>query len=97
MTQRSYDVRIDELRKKQDQLKAQERDLKKRQSAEERKKRTRRLIELGGIVESVLGRPTVDEDKVRFINFLKRQETNGNFFTKAMNGKETMSENKSDG
>lgn len=97
MAQRTYDERIDELRKKQDQLKAQERDLKKRQNAEERKKRTRRLIELGGIVESVLGRPTVDEDKVRFMNFLKRQETNGNFFTKAMNGKESRSENNAEG
>ena len=97
MAQRTYDERIDELRKKQDQLKAQERDLKKRQTAEERKKRTRRLIELGGIVESVLGRPTVDEDKVRFMNVLKRQETNGNFFTKAMNGKEPKSENNAEG
>ena len=97
MTQRTYDERIDELRKKQDQLKAQERDLKKRQNEEERKKRTRRLIEFGGIVESVLGRPTVDEDKVRFLNFLKRQETNGNFFTKAMNGKDPKSENNAEG
>ena len=97
MAQRTYDERIDELRKKQEQLKAQERDLMKRQSADERKKRTRRLIELGGIVESVLGRPTVDEDKVRFMNFLKRQENNGNFFTKAMNGKDQKSENNAEG
>ena len=97
MSQRTYDERIAELQKRQDQLKAQERDLKKRQTAEERKKRTRRLIELGGIVESVLGRPTVDEDKIRFLNFLKKQETNGNFFTKAMNGKDLKSENNAEG
>ena len=97
MSQRTYDERIDELRKKQEQHKAQERDLMKRQSADERKKRTRRLIELGGIVESVLGRPTVDEDKIRFLNFLKKQETNGNFFTKAMNGKDQKSENNAEG
>ena len=97
MSQRSFDERIQELQKRQEQLKAQERDLMKRQSADERKKRTRRLIELGGIVESVLGRPTVDEDKVRFMNFLKRQETNGNFFTKAMNGKDQKSENNAEG
>lgn len=53
---------------------------------DERKKRTRRLIEFGGIIESVLGRATTDEDKVRFLNFLKKQETNGKFFSKAMNG-----------
>ena len=47
MATRSYDERIDELRKKVEQLKAQERDLTKRHNADERKKRTRRLIELG--------------------------------------------------
>ena len=85
MSQRSFDERIAELQKRQEQLKAQERDLRKRHSEEERKKRTRRLIELGGIVESVLGRPTTDQDKVRFMYFLKLQEKNGGFFSKAMN------------
>ena len=85
MAQKSYDERLNELLKKQEQLKAQEKALRKRQSEEERKKRTRRLIELGGIVESVLGRPTTDQDKVRFMYFLKLQEKNGGFFSKAMN------------
>ena len=85
MTTRSYDERIDELRKKREQLKAQERDLTKRHNAEERKKRTRRLIELGGIVESVLGRPTTDQDKVRLLYFLRLQEQRGGFFSQAMN------------
>ena len=85
MVAKSYDERIADLKKKQDQLKAQERALKKRQSAEERRKRTKRLIELGGIVESVLGRPTTDEDKIKFIHFLKRQEMNGKYFSRAMN------------
>lgn len=85
MATRSYDERIDELRKKVEQLKAQERDLTKRHNADERKKRTRRLIELGGIVESVLGRPTTDQDKVRLLYFLKLQEQRGGFFSQAMN------------
>ena len=85
MAQKSFDEKIEENLKKQAQLKAQERDLRKRHSEEERKKRTRRLIELGGIVESVLGRPTTDQDKVRFMYFLKLQEKNGGFFSKAMN------------
>ena len=85
MTTRSYDERLKELTTKVEQLKAQERDLKKRQAADERKKRTRRLIELGGIVESVLGRPTTDQDKVRLLYFLKLQEQKGSFFSKAMN------------
>lgn len=84
-TTKSYDERIADIQKRQEQLKAQEKALKKRQSEEMRKKRTRRLIELGGIVESILGRETVDEDKMRFLNILKKQEANGNYFTKAMN------------
>ena len=85
MAKKSYEERLDELVKKQEQLKAQERDIRKRKSAEERKKRTRRLIELGGTVEAVLGRPTTDEDREKFEKFLRMQETNGKFFSKAMN------------
>ena len=85
MATRNYDERIADLQKRQEQLKAQEKALKKRQSEEDRKKRTRRLIELGATVESVLERPTTDEDKIRLLNFLKKQESNGKYFTKAMN------------
>lgn len=85
MAQKSFDEKMEELLRKQEQLKAQEKALRQRHSEEERKKRTRRLIELGGIVESVLGRPTTDQDKVRFMYFLKLQERNGGFFSKAMN------------
>ena len=85
MATRNYDERIADLQKRQEQLKAQEKALKKRQSEEERKKRTRRLIELGATVESVLERPTTDEDKIRLLNFLKKQESNGKYYTKAMN------------
>ena len=92
-TTKSYDERIADIQKRQEQLKAQEKALKKRQSEEMRKKRTRRLIELGGIVESVLGRETEDEDKMRFLNFLKKQEANGNYFTKAMNAGVTAESN----
>lgn len=85
MAQKSYDEKLNEIKKKQEQLQARERELKKRKSEEDRKKRTKRLIELGGIIESVLGRPTTDDDKIRLLNFLKKQESNGKFFTTAMN------------
>ena len=85
MAQKSYDERLSEIAKKKEQLDAQEKAIKKRQSEDERKKRTRRLIEMGGIVESVLGRSTTDDDKIRFMNFLNKQESNGKFFSKAMN------------
>ena len=41
MAKRTYDERIEELMRKQEQLKAQERQLKKLQNVEERKKRTK--------------------------------------------------------
>ena len=93
MGHKSYDEKIAELQKKKEQLIAQEKAMKKRHAEEERKKRTRRLIEIGGIVESV-GRDTVDEDKIKLLNFLKKQEVNGNFFTKAMNTNTTQIEEK---
>ena len=85
MAKRTYDERIEELMRKQEQLKAQERQLKKLQNVEERKKRTKRLIEMGAIIESVLGRPVTDEDTERLQSFLRKQETNGSLLTKAMN------------
>ncbi len=94
---KTYEEKIAEKVKKRDQLNQQIKALEKRSAAEERKKRTRRLIELGGIVESVLGRATTDEDKIRFMNFLKTQERNGKHFTRAMNDAdsvESQNENK---
>jgi len=84
-SQKSYEERIQDLIRRQDELKAQEKALRQKASSEERKKRTRRLIELGGIVESVLGRATTDDDKIKFKAFLDRQERNGNYFSRAMN------------
>ena len=52
--------------------------------AEESKKRTHRLCQVGGAVESVLGAPIEEEDIPKLIGFLKKQEANGKFFSKAM-------------
>ena len=51
------------------------------QEAADRKARTKRLIEIGGAVESVLGRPFREDDHLRLMNFLKQQEANGGFFS----------------
>ena len=90
-SKKSYDERIEELRKKQEQLKAQERALRKRASAEERKKRTKRLIEIGGAVESVLKKSLGEdegiiekEDLPALISFLQNQEERGQYFSKAI-------------
>lgn len=93
MATRTIDERIADNRKKQEQLKAEEKALKKRQAQAERKARTRRLIEIGGIVESVLGRSVTDDDKNRLMNFLKKQEVNGKYFTRAMNAEAVSSKN----
>ena len=47
--------RLEELVEKQKQLKEQERKIRSQISADERKKRTKHLIEIGGAVYSVLG------------------------------------------
>lgn len=59
--------------------------LKARKSQEERKARTKRLIEIGAAVESVLGRPIEHDELPKLIDFLKTQEQRGHFFSKAMN------------
>ena len=82
------DIKDDEIQKlleRASQLKAQKRQLEQRKKAEERKARTHRLITIGGVVSSVLNRDFVEGDDMRLMNFLKQQERNGNYFSKAMN------------
>lgn len=64
---KSIEERIGELKKRQDQLKAQERKLKARVSERERKARTKRLIETGAVLEKKTGIQLADElDRQRF-------------------------------
>ena len=88
---KTYEERIRALEKKEQEsieatkkLIAQRKELEKRKKAEESKKRSHRLCQMGGAVESVLGCPIEEEDLPKLIGFLKRQETNGKFFSKAM-------------
>lgn len=73
-----------EMLEKLKQYQAQRKQLERRKKEEERKIRTRRLIQIGGAVESVLGRAVTEEDIPKLIAFLKKQETNGRYFSKAM-------------
>ena len=50
----TIDERIEKLEEKKEQLNQQVKQLKARKSQEERKARTKRLIEIGAAVESVL-------------------------------------------
>lgn len=79
--QKSSEERIAELDKRIEQIKA----IIQREKQAERKARTKRLIEIGGAAESVLGRPFQEGDLQKFINFLKQQEIRGNYYSKAMN------------
>ena len=58
--------------------------MERRKKEEERKIRTRRLIQIGSAVESVLGRTVMEEDIPKLVAFLKKQEANGRYFSKAM-------------
>lgn len=84
MAETSIEERIAKLQERQSQLKAQEKALKAKQSGAERKARTKRLIEIGGAVESVLGQPISKEDLPKLIKFLKDQEERGHYFSQAM-------------
>lgn len=84
-SKRSYAERREEIAVKIDQLKAIDRQLRAKQSKEERNKRTKRLIEVGATVEKVLGRAIEKEELPKLMNFLQQQEDRGSYFSKAMN------------
>ena len=88
---KSYEERLLQLEKREQeslekakQYAAQKRELNKRQKDVETKKRTHRLCQIGGAVESVIGSAIEEEDIPKLVGFLKRQEANGKFFSKAM-------------
>lgn len=81
---REKDERMQKALEKAKQYEAQKRQLEQRQKEADRKARAHRLIEIGAAAESVLGREFVAGDIERFINFLKVQEKNGSFYTKAL-------------
>ena len=90
-TRKSYDERIDDIQKKMEQLKAQERALRQKRSSDERKQRTKRLIEIGAAVESVLKKSLGEDDGVidkedipMLISFLEKQEERGRYFSVAI-------------
>lgn len=83
MARKTDDERLLELQQQIEKLKKKEKLIKARQSEMERKTRTKRLIEVGATVESVLKRPIEKEDLPKLKMFLEEQEKRGNFFSKA--------------
>lgn len=53
----------------------------------QRKQRTHRLIQLGAVIESVLGRPVTDADVIRLFDLLRfLEDEDDHYFSDAMNG-----------
>ena len=76
--------RIEEIEKKEAQMKTLKRELKQKEAAENRKARTKRLIRIGAEVEKILGKPIEEHDLPKLARFLESQETRGHYFSKAM-------------
>ncbi|HEX2959783.1 MAG TPA: hypothetical protein VHO70_23305 [Chitinispirillaceae bacterium] len=68
MANKSPEERLAELDEKMKQIKAQKRALQNRAKTEERKKRTRHLIEIGGVVEKYCGSITDLKSFERYIS-----------------------------
>ena len=86
---KSYEERMLEMEKKEQEslekakrYAAQKKELLKRKKAEESKKRTHRLCQVGGAVESVLGAPIEEEDIPKLIGFLKKAGSQREIFLK---------------
>ena len=74
-----------DLQKTIDQCKAQQRAILAREKADERKARTKRLIEIGAEVEAALGYALDDEGMRKALgDFLRRQNANGGWANKAI-------------
>lgn len=79
---------LDRLLEKRKAIDEQIKRKQAQQNEKERKARTKRLIELGAVVESVLGRPVYQDELTLVKNFLEEQETRGQFFSKALKKEE---------
>ena len=75
---------IAEIEKKQEQMNARKKQLLKREAAENRKARIKRLIMIGAEVEKILGKPIEECDLPKLKRFLESQESREHYFSKAM-------------
>lgn len=84
----TYEEKLRKIEEKEKQLKAKRRKLIAQHSQAERKARTRRLIQLGGMTEKYIGVLDSAEDQTRFaqdlmlIQVLRQEETRDEPYTK---------------
>lgn len=83
---KTSEEKISEYENQIKQLQAKVKQEKAKASADERKKRTKQLIELGSVIYSYLGGYR-DGDKELLAAFIKSQDDRGDFFSKAMKRK----------
>ena len=78
---------IAELEKKTKKLQTDRNEKFREKKCEERKARNHRLIQLGAVIESVLGRSITDEDIPRLLDLLHfLEDEDEHYFSEAMNG-----------
>ena len=81
---RSIHERREEIKAQIEKLQAKEKELAVRDKAQERKARTKRLIEIGAVVEKVYGKAIVKELLPYLEKFLVGQNERGNYFSNAL-------------
>ena len=82
---RTFEEEIADIQEQRKKLNEREKKIKAQHSRDEQKKRTKHLIEIGGVVYSVLGRSFKEGDIERLTAYLKQQDMRGEWFSKAMN------------
>ena len=87
MKRKTVEERNADLKDLREQIKKMQnkaREMAKRNKVQERKERTKRLIEIGAVVESVYGQAIVNELLPYLQKFLEGQNERGNYFSKAL-------------
>lgn len=87
---RSIHERREEIKAQIEKLQAKEKELAVRDKVQERKARTKRLIEIGAVVESVYGKPLGKDRLVYLKYFLEFMEARNHFFTTAVSEGEKL-------
>ena len=85
-----FDEQRQKCKERMNVINEREKRLIKQQKIMEAKQRTHRLIKIGGMVESVLGRSFEEEDYPELEAFLRREGKNGSFFLNAMQHRHNM-------
>ena len=67
--------KLDNIDKQIEVLKARKREIENKAKAQERKARTKRLIEVGASVESALGKEIPKEELPHLIEFIKKYKS----------------------